>query len=137
MSKSPSQGGEDRPAAELIDARIAELGGWRGASLARMRGLILAVDPAIVEAWKWSVPVWELHGGLCTGEVYKDKVKLTFHQGASLPDPVRLFNSSLDGKVRRALDIFEGEEVDAAAFQDLVRAAIGFNAGRAATRPRR
>jgi len=120
----------DKPASELITERIAEIGGWRGAALARMRALIHEADPAVVEEWKWAVPVWELNGGLCTGESYKDKVKLTFHKGASLPDPEQLFNSSLEGRVRRALDIFEGDEVDAAAFKALIRAAIEVNAAK-------
>ena len=120
----------DKPASELITERIAEIGGWRGKALARMRGLIHEADAAVVEEWKWAVPVWELNGGICTGESYKDKVKLTFHKGASLPDPHKLFNSSLEGNVRRALDIFEGDEVDAAAFKALIRAAIELNAAK-------
>ena len=125
--------GSERPASELIDERIAELGDWRGQTLARMRGLIHEEDPDVVETWKWKgTPIWEHDGIICTGESYKDKVKLTFARGASLEDPAGLFNSSLDGNVRRAIDIGEGEEVDAGAFRALVRAAIDLNsAGRA------
>ncbi|HEY7754261.1 MAG TPA: DUF1801 domain-containing protein [Steroidobacteraceae bacterium] len=115
-------------ASQLISKRIAELGDWRGRTLARMRKLIREADPAIVEEWKWMGPVWSRDGILCTGESYKKAVKLTFARGASLKDPARLFNSSLDGKVRRAIDIHEGEEVDASAFQALIRAAVALNA---------
>jgi hypothetical protein len=119
---------EGLPASELIDARVAELGDWRGKTLARMRSLIHEADPAVVETWKWmGTPVWEHDGILCTGETYKSVVKLTFAKGASLADPKKLFNSSLDGNVRRAIDIREGEEVDAAAFKALVKAAIALN----------
>ena len=121
----------------LIDQRIAELADWRGATLARMRKLIHEADPQVVETWKWmGTPVWEHEGILCTGESYKDKVKLTFLKGASLQDPARLFNSSLDGNARRAIDIHEGEEVDAEAFKALVRAAVALNAAGKA-KPRR
>ncbi|HMN99078.1 MAG TPA: DUF1801 domain-containing protein [Miltoncostaeaceae bacterium] len=125
--------GSERPASELIDERVAGLADWRGDTLARMRGLIHEEDPDVVETWKWKgTPVWEHDGIICTGESYKDKVKLTFAKGASLEDPAGLFNSSLDGNVRRAIDIGEGEEVDADAFRALVRAAIDLNsAGRA------
>jgi hypothetical protein len=120
-------------AASLISARIAELGDWRGATLARMRELIHAADPAVVEEWKWmGTPVWSHDGILCTGESYTQVVKLTFAHGASLADPKRLFNASLDGNVRRAIDIREGEQVDATAFKALVRAAIAHNAARKA-----
>jgi hypothetical protein len=115
-------------ASQLISKRIAELGDWRGRTLARMRKLIREADPAIVEEWKWMGPVWSRDGILCTGESYRKAVKLTFARGASLKDPARLFNSSLDGKVRRAIDIHEGEEVDASAFQALIRAAVALNA---------
>ena len=125
MQKSGST--EGRPAAELIDERIAELGGWRGKALTRMRRLIVGADPAVVEEWKWGGPVWSRDGIICTGESYKATVKLTFAKGASVPDPAGLFNSSLDGNVRRAIDIREGEEVDANAFKALVRAAIALN----------
>ena len=119
----------DNPsAATLISKRIAELGDWRGKTLARMRKLIKEADPAVVEEWKWmGTPVWSSDGILCTGESYKDKVKLTFAKGASLKDPARLFNSSLDGNVRRAIDIHEGEEIDGSAFKVLVRQAAALN----------
>jgi hypothetical protein len=119
---------DQRPAAELISERIAELGDWRGATLARMRKLIRDADPEVVEEWKWmGTPVWSHDGIICTGESYKKVVKLTFAKGASLKDPARLFNSSLDGNVRRAIDIQEGKEVDASAFKALVRQAITLN----------
>jgi hypothetical protein len=111
----------------LIDARIAEVGGWRGEALARMRALIREADPDVVEEWKWEVPVWSAHGIVCTGEVYKAAVKLTFARGAALKDPKKLFTSSLEGKVRRAIDIREGEAIDATAFKALIRAAVAFN----------
>src|SRR5262245_34320107 len=115
MGESGQAGG--RPASELIDERIAELGDWRGETLARGRGLIHDEDPEVEETWKWKgTPIWEHDGIICTGESYKDKVKLTFAKGASLDDPAGLFNSSLDGNVRRAIDIGEGEEVDGRAF---------------------
>ena len=122
-----SDRGPDQPASELITKRIAELGGWRGRALARMRKLIKAADPDVVEEWKWGVPVWSHDGIICTGESYKSAVKLTFARGASLKEPAGLFNSSLDGKVRRAIDIQEGEEVDESAFKSLIRAAIALN----------
>src|SRR5687768_2845453 len=113
------------PASELISKRIAELGDWRGKTLGRMRKLIKQVDPDVVEEWKWmGTPVWSHDGIICTGESYKDKVKLTFAKGASLKDPARLFNSSLDGNVRRAIDIYEREEVDESTFKALVRQAV-------------
>ncbi len=122
-------GESGRPASELIDERIAELGDWRGGTLARLRRLIHEEDPDVEETWKWrGTPVWEHDGIICTGESYKDKVKLTFARGASLEDPAGLFNAGLEGNVRRAIDIREGEEVDAAAFRALVRAAIDMNA---------
>jgi hypothetical protein len=112
----------------LIDARIAELGDWRGAMLARLRALIHDADPEIVEEWKWrGVPVWEDHGIVCTGETYKSVVKMTFAKGASLPDPARLFNSSLEGNVRRAIDVREGDRLDEAALKALVRDAVALN----------
>ena len=115
-------------ASRLIDKRIKSLAYWRGETLARMRGLILSVDPQIIEEWKWmGTPVWSRGGIICTGESYKDKVKLTFHKGAGLPDPSGLFNSSLDGNARRAIDIGEGETVDADAFKALILAAIALN----------
>ncbi len=119
---------QDLPASELISGKIAELKGWRGETLSRMRKLIKAADPDVVEEWKWmGTPVWSHEGIICTGESYKKVVKLTFAKGASLRDPARLFNSSLDGNVRRAIDIHEGEEIDASAFKALVRQAIAFN----------
>src|SRR5205809_3613719 len=116
-------------ASALIDGRIKELGDWRGKTLARVREIIHEADPEIVEEWKWmGTPVWS-HGGIvCTGESYKTVVKLTFLKGASLADPAQLFNASLDGNVRRAIDIHEGEEVDAAAFRALIQAAVALNA---------
>jgi hypothetical protein len=127
-----AEANEGPSAAARISARIAELAGWRGTTLGRMRNLIREADPDIVEEWKWDVPVWSRDGIVCTGETYKDKVKLTFPKGASLQDPARLFNASLDGNARRAIDLREGEEVDAAAFQALVREAIALNrAGKA------
>jgi hypothetical protein len=117
-------------ASALIDGRIAELGDWRGETLARVRALIKAADPEVVEEWKWrGVPVWSHAGILCTGETYKAVVKLTFARGAALPDPARLFNASLEGNTRRAIDIREGEAIDAAALQALVRAAVALNTG--------
>ncbi len=119
---------QDRAASELISKRIAELDDWRGKTLARMRKLIKEADPAVVEEWKWmGTPVWSHDGIICTGESYKTVVKLTFARGASLRDPARLFNSSLDGNTRRAIDLHEGEEVDEAAFKALVRQAVALN----------
>jgi hypothetical protein len=116
---------------ELISDRIAELGDWRGQTLARMRHLIQQEDPDVIEEWKWmGTPVWEHDGIICTGESYKSVVKLTFAKGASLPDPAGLFNSSLDGNVRRAIDIRQGEVVDETAFKALVREAINLNSAR-------
>jgi hypothetical protein len=115
-------------ASELISEKIASLTDWRGKTLARMRQLIQEADPEVVEEWKWmGTPVWSHQGVLCTGETYKDKVKLTFLKGASLPDPARLFNASLDGNARRAIDIAQGVEVDAAAFRALIRQAVALN----------
>jgi hypothetical protein len=124
-----SDAGQGQSAAQLISERIAELDDWRGKTLARMRKLIQAADPDVVEEWKWANPVWSHDGILCTGESYKNHVKLTFARGASLKDPARLFNSSLDGGVRRAIDIHEGEKVDEAAFKALMRQAVALNAG--------
>jgi hypothetical protein len=142
MNKIQSGSGQGRvgdPASRLIDARIAELGDWRGETLARVRALIRQADPEVVEAWKWrGVPVWEHDGILCTGETYRDKVKLTFARGAALEDPAGLFNASLEGNTRRAIDIREGEAIDAAALTGLVRAAVALNASkRSAGRPAR
>jgi hypothetical protein len=120
--------GAGQPASELISQRIAELTDWRGETLRRMRKLIKQADPDVVEEWKWmGTPVWSHDGIICTGETYKKVVKLTFAKGASLKDPARLFNSSLDGNVRRAIDIPEGEAVDESAFKALVRQAIALN----------
>lgn len=125
--KSPVKAG-DQTAAQLISQRIAELGDWRGDTLARMRTLIKEVDPDVLEEWKWrGTPVWAHDGGICTGESYKSVVKLTFFKGASLKDPAKLFNSSLDGNTRRAIDIHEGDEIDAKAFKALIREAIAAN----------
>jgi hypothetical protein len=115
------------PASRLIDQRVRDLGGWRGETLTRMRALILEADPEMTEEWKWSTPVWSRHGIVCTGEAYTKVVKLTFARGASIPDPSRLFNSSLDGNTRRAIDIHEGEKVDSRAFKALVKAAVARN----------
>jgi hypothetical protein len=126
---------EERSASEQIDQRIAELGDWRGATLSRMRDLIREADAEVVEEWKWAkasspgTPVWSHGGIICTGESYKQVVKLTFMKGASLDDPHKLFNSSLEGNARRAIDIKEGEEVDADAFKALIRAAVALNTG--------
>jgi hypothetical protein len=125
VKKGPSQGG--KPASEMIDARIEELGDWRGAMLGRLRALVKEADPDVVEEWKWSVPVWSHDGLICTGETYKSVVKLTFAKGASLKDPSKLFNSSLEGNTRRAIDFREGEKIDEKAFKTLVRAAVALN----------
>ena len=120
---------DGRSPSELIDARIAELGDWRGETLARIRKIIKQAVPDVVEEWKWrGVPTWYRDGMICTGETYKDKVKVTFAKGAALADPARLFNSSLDGNVRRAIDIHAGDEVDAEALTALLRAAAALNA---------
>lgn len=115
------------PASELIDARIAELNDWRGDMLARLRAIVRAADPDVVEEWKWSVPVWSRHGLICTGEAYKQTVKMTFAKGASVPDPAGLFNSSLDGNTRRAIDFREGDKVNEKALKALIQAAITVN----------
>jgi hypothetical protein len=131
MTKDSAQQAES--ATQLIDAKIEELGDWRGETLSRLRGLIKQADPEVVEEWKWrkptnpGVPVWSHHGGICTGETYKSVVKLTFFKGASLDDPSGLFNSSLEGNTRRAIDVHEGEEVDEQAFVTLIRAAVSLN----------
>jgi hypothetical protein len=129
MKKSSASQGQS--ASELISKRIAELGDWRGKTLGRMRDLIKKADPEVVEEWKWmGTPIWSHDGIICTGESYKKVVKLTFAKGASLKDPARLFNSSLEGNVRRAIDIHEGEKVDDSAFKALVREAIALNRSR-------
>ncbi len=125
MKKSDSP--DDTSASRMIDAKIEGLGDWRADTLRRIRTLITAADKDVVEEWKWDVPVWSLEGIICTGETYKKVVKLTFPKGASLDDPARLFNSSLEGNVRRAIDIHEGEAIDATAFKALVREAIARN----------
>jgi hypothetical protein len=141
MNKSDSTEGES--VAERIDQRIAELGDWRGETLRRMRKLIKEADPDVVEELKWvkptnpGTPTWSHDGIICTGETYKSVVKLTFAKGASLKDPAKLFNASLAGNTRRAIDIHEGEKVDAAAFKTLIRAAVALNASGGKVRPRR
>jgi hypothetical protein len=125
MNKSPSD--DTKPPSERIDARIAELDDWRGKKLAKLRALINEADPDVVEEWKWNVPVWSHDGIICTGESYKQVVKLTFPKGASIKDPARLFNSSLEGKVRRAIDFAEGAEIDEKALKALIRAAVALN----------
>lgn len=114
-------------ASDRIDARIAELGGWRGAMLGRLRAVVRQADPGIVEEWKWNVPVWSCDGLICTGEAYKSAVKMTFAKGAALEDPSGLFNSSLEGNTRRAIDFREGEKIDEVALKALVRAAVALN----------
>src|SRR6476646_7332610 len=141
MKKSAASQGQS--ASELISKRIAELGDWRGETLSRMRKLIKQADPDVVEDVKWvkatnaGTPTWSHDGIICTGEPYKSVVKLTFAKGASLKDPAKLFNSSLEGNTRRAIDIHEGEKVDAAAFKTLIRAAVALNTSGAKARPRR
>ena len=120
-------GSEGQSASELISKRIAYLGDWRGVTLSRMRELIKQADPDVIEEWKWMNPIWSHDGIICTGESYKKTVKLTFAKGALLKDPARLFNSSLEGNVRRAIDIHEGEEVNASAFKALIRQAVAVN----------
>ncbi len=128
-SKGPSDVGQGEGAAsQLIDRRIEELGDWRGTTLARIRALIKQADPAVVEEWKWrGVPVWSHSGIICTGETYKAVVKLTFAKGAALPDPEGLFNASLEGNTRRAIDIHENDRIDETAFKTLIRAAVALN----------
>jgi len=129
-----SDASQDRSVSDLISTTISDLGDWRGETLSRMRTLIKQADPDVVEEWKWKkpsspgVPVWSHQGMICTGETYKNVVKLTFFKGASLEDPARLFNSSLDGNARRAIDIHEGDEVDGSAFKALIREAVALNA---------
>jgi len=133
QSGSKAENGGDSPSRQ-IDARIKELGDWRGETLARVRGLIKQADPEVVEEWKWSVPVWSHDGIICTGETYKKAVKLTFAKGASLADPSRLFNSSLEGNTRRAIDLHEGDQIDEKAFQALILAAVALNTSPASSR---
>lgn len=125
MKKAPPKAAAS--ASALIDATIAELGDWRGQTLSRIRALIKAADPEVMEEWKWNVPVWSHDGILCTGETYKKAVKMTFPKGASLPDPSKLFNSSLEGNVRRAIDFHEGDRIDDKALKALIRAAVVLN----------
>jgi len=127
MKKGAATPTSGEPASRLIDARIRELDDWRGKTLARVRALIKQADPGVTEEWKWNVPVWSHDGIICTGETYKSAVKLTFAKGASVKDPSRLFNSSLEGNVRRAIDIHEGDEIDEDAFRTLIRAATAVN----------
>jgi hypothetical protein len=128
QKKSGSEEGKGgNSPSELIDARIAELDDWRGETLARVRALVKEADPEVVEEWKWRVPVWSHGGILCTGETYKNAVKMTFAKGASLEDPSGLFNSSLGGNTRRAIDLHEGEEIDEEALKALIRAAVALN----------
>ena len=129
MSKTPTP--SDKTPSERIDQRIAELGDWRGKTLAHLRGLIRKADPDVVEEWKWNGPVWSHDGIICTGETYKSVVKLTFAKGASVKDPKKLFNSSLEGNVRRAIDVREGEKIDEEAFKALIRAAVAVNQSKA------
>ena len=136
MKKSGAS--QDQPASALIDRRIVELGDWRGDTLSRMRTLIKEADPDVVEEWKWmGTPIWSHDGIICTGESYKKAVKLTFAKGAFLEDPAGLFNSSLEGNQRRAIDIHEGEEVDASAFKTLVRRAVALNRSDKAKSPKK
>jgi hypothetical protein len=129
MKKSGSQ--QSQSPSQLIDARIKELGDWRGRVLSRLRALIKEADAGIVEEWKWGGPVWSHDGVICTGETYKNVVKMTFAKGASVKDPAGLFNSSLEGNTRRAIDFHEGDKVDATAFKTLIRAAVALNKSRA------
>ena len=131
VAKKPAKLPDSVSASKLIDQRIRDLGDWRGETLARMRALILEAVPAAIEEWKWmGTPVWSHNGIICTGESYKKVVKLTFAKGARTPDPKRLFNSSLEGNTRRAIDIAEGAKIDANAFKALVKAAVARNAGK-------
>jgi hypothetical protein len=133
MKKNGSQ--KDKPASQLIDAKIKELGDWRGKMLGRLRALVKEADPDVVEEWKWrGVPVWTHDGIICTGETYKSVVKMTFAKGAALKDPSGLFNSSLEGSTRRAIDFREGETINAVALKTLVRAAVTLNKAKAKTK---
>jgi hypothetical protein len=132
MKKSASQ--SDKSPSQLIDARIEELDDWRGLMLGRLRALIKEADPDVVEEWKWGVPVWSHDGIICTGETYKSVVKMTFARGAALKDPSRLFNSSLEGNTRRAIDFHEGEKMDEKALKTLIRAAVTLNRSKAVDR---
>lgn len=133
MKKSGQKDGKsEAPPSKLIDAHIKELNGWRGETLARVRALIREADPAVIEEWKWGIPVWSHDGIICTGETYKAAVKTTFAKGAALPDPSKVFNSSLEGKVRRAIDFPEGGKIDGKAFKALIRAAVALNTSKPA-----
>ena len=132
MKKTVAKSNAEAPPSKLIDAHIKELGGWRGETLARIRTLIREADPEVVEEWKWDIPVWSHAGIICTGETYKAAVKTTFAKGAALPDPSKLFNSSLEGKVRRAIDFPEGGKIDEKAFKALIRAAVALNTSKPA-----
>jgi len=131
MATKKAASEKDKSATRLIDARIKELDDWRGEMLSRLRTLVKAADPEVVEEWKWDVPVWSHDGLICTGEAYKKVVKLTFAKGAAVKDPSRLFNSSLEGSTRRAIDFHEGEKIDAEAFKKLIRAAVALNQSKA------
>ena len=137
MKKSTTSSKDEgtAPPSQLIDASIKELGDWRGETLGRIRALIKAADPEVVEEWKWGIPVWSHGGIICTGETYKKAVKTTFARGASLEDPSKLFNSSLEGNTRRAIDFHEGDKIDEKAFKALIRAAVALNTSKAAPRP--
>lgn len=132
MKKSSAP--KDKSASRLIDARIRELSDWRGSMLSRLRALVKEADPEVIEEWKWSVPVWSHDGLICTGETYKKAVKLTFAKGAALEDPAKLFNSSLEGNTRRAIDFHEGDAIDERAFKSLIRAAVALNQSKAGGR---
>jgi hypothetical protein len=137
VTAMPTSGSKDKSPSQQIDARIKELGDWRGDMLSRVRAIVKEADPEIVEEWKWrGVPVWEHDGQVCTGETYKAVVKMTFAKGASLKDPSGLFNSSLDGNTRRAIDFHEGEEIDERALKALVRAAVDLNTSKAKPKKR-
>lgn len=131
MSKSPVKPKEGESPSQLIDAKINSLDDWSGKTLAHVRALIKQAEPSVVEEWKWSLPVWSQGGIICTGETYKAKVKLTFPKGAALKDPSGLFNSSLDGNTRRAIDLLEGDDLNEAAFKTLIRAAVALNKSKA------
>jgi hypothetical protein len=136
--KRSGAGQEGESASQLISEAIADLGDWRGETLGRIRAIIKEADPDVLEEWKWGIPVWSHEGILCTGETYKNRVKMTFANGASLKDPAGLFNSSLEGAVRRAIDVKEGEKIDARALKTLIRAAVALNvSGKKAAPPKR
>jgi hypothetical protein len=134
MNRSPTARGGETPS-ELISRRIEEAGGWRGATLARLRALIRQADPDVVEEWKWNTPVWSHDGIVCTGEIYKSTVKMTFAKGAFVADPKHLFNSSLEGNLRRAIDVREDEKIDARALKALIRAAVALNVSKKSAKP--